>query len=306
MLTEIYVEIDDFCKANSKMIEQTWKTTGLLKKPHPSQLSLSEVTTILVYYHLSVYRNFQSYYEEHVLKDLRRDFPDAVSYGRFVQLIPRCLVVVMMFLQYRCSQSKATGIYYGDSYPLPSCHPKRVHQHRVMKGFANWGKTSVGWFYGMKCHIVINELGQLMNCYVTSGNIADNNVKVLFLLTRNLWGCFFGDKGYMLNEEKRDFLEKQGGLKFFTKARKNMKKQDLELAPKLWLKKRGVVESVINLHKNSCDVSHTRHRSPVNAIVNLFAGLIGYSYLQRKPSTSIHIEKYLIDLPKNKEMALAA
>ena len=35
------------------------------------------------------------------------------------------------------------------------------------------GKTSVNWFFGFKLHIAVNELGQLLNVTLTSGNIND-------------------------------------------------------------------------------------------------------------------------------------
>jgi len=297
MLVEIYVEIDDIIKEHAAEIEKGMKHLKLIGKAYPTKLSLSEVLTILVYYHHSGYKNFKVYYNDYVLEDLRRDFPDAVSYSHFVNLIPRTVVGAMFVLQEQMKQSKRTGVYYGDSYPIPVCHPKRVHQHKVMRGFASWGKTSVGWFFGLKCHLVINQFGEMISCTLTSGSVADNNAGLLFALTKELMGYFFGDKGYLLNEEKRTFLERDGALRFITKVRKNMKQQDLELEPRLWLKKRGVVESVIALQKNHLEVAHTRHRSPTNAFAHIFAGLVAYNFLQRKPATRINLEKYMIEQP---------
>lgn len=305
MVAEIYVQIDDIIKENREEVIRAMRHLDLIGRDYPTKLSLSEVMTLLIYYHHSGYKCFKSYYNDCVLYDLRRDFPDVVSYSHFVNLIPRALVGLMFALAHQMKQSKSTGIYYGDSYPIPACHPKRVHQHKVMRGFADWGKTSVGWFYGLKCHVVINHLGELMSCTISSGSVADNDAGLLFRLTKELLGYFFGDKGYMLNEDKRNFLERDGELKFVTKVRKNMKKQNLELEPKLWLKKRGVVESVIDIHKRHLEVAHTRHRSASHAFVNIFAGLVAYNFLQRKPSTKICIERYLLRQAE-KPLAIAA
>ena len=49
MLVEIYVEVDDFCKSNEEIICEWLKSTGFAKKNHPSQMTLSEVMTILIY-----------------------------------------------------------------------------------------------------------------------------------------------------------------------------------------------------------------------------------------------------------------
>lgn len=297
MLVEIYVEIDDFCKTNQEIIRKSLRESGLIKKAHPCRLSLSEVMTILVHYHQSYYKDFKHYYTEYVQQDLKRDFPDLVSYTRFVELIPRAFLPLCLFLSYRCRLSKRTGIYYIDSAPWAACHPKRAHQHKVMRGFAQWGKTSVGWFFGLKYHLIVNQFGELMNFYISAGNVSDNNAKVLFLLTKDLLGWLFGDKGYLLSQAKKELLEREGALRIFTKCRKNMKKQDMPLAATLWIRKRGIIESVIDLTKNACDAVHSRHRSPVNAFSNLFAALVAYSFRQRKPSTKIKLEAHLLSVP---------
>lgn len=72
--------------------------------------------------------------------------------------------------------------------------------------------------YGLKYHLIINQKGELMNFYISSGNISDANAKVLFLLTKNLKGWLFGDKGYLIGNEKRDLLEKDGLLRIFSKC----------------------------------------------------------------------------------------
>ena len=299
MLVEIYVEIDDFCKTDERILK-AWSKA----KPGPSpKLSLSEVMTILVYYHHQSYKNFKSYYTEYVQNHLKQDFPDLVSYNRFIELVPRAFLPMCLFLNYRCSLSTATGIYFIDSAPWKVCHPKRAHQHKVMRGFSQWGKTSVGWFFGLKYHLVINQNGELMNFYISSGNVSDANAKVLFLLTKNLKGWLFGDRGYLLNIEKRDLLERDGLLHIFSKCRKNMKKQNIGLEPSLWIRKRGVIESVIDITKNTCNAVHTRHRSPENAFTNLLASLVAYSFLPKKPSTVINLEARLLPIPKSCEMA---
>ena len=182
MLTEIYrtggpVDVDDFCKAKMLLIAKTLHHCGAYKKLHPGQLTLSEVMTILVYYHLYPYKNFKAYYTRHVSQDLKGDFPDLVSYDRFIALIPRTLIPLMLYLAHRCQRSLRTG----DSTPLAACHPKRAHQHQTMNGFASWGKTSVGWFFGLKLYLLINNLGQLVQVRLTTASIHDANPKYFFI-----------------------------------------------------------------------------------------------------------------------------
>lgn len=294
MLVEIYVDVDDFCKAQRSLLAKALRHCGAYKKLHPSQLTLSEIMTILIHYHLSPYKNFKAYYMHYVCQDLRRDFPDLVCYDRFVALIPRTLIPMMLYLADRCSRSLRTGIYYVDSTPLAVCHPKRAHQHRTMKSFASWGKTSVGWFYGLKVHLLINHLGQIVQVRITSGSTHDANLRVLYQLTHDLVGWVFGDKGYLLNTDKKDFLERDGELIIAAKPRKGMAKADWPLAAKRYAKKRGLVETVIGQTKAVCNMEHTRHRSEVNAFVNVYASLVAYSFYDRKPRAKVDISDRLI------------
>lgn len=287
MLVEIYVDVDDFCKAQRSLLAKALRHCGAYKKLHSSQLTLSEIMTILIHYHLSPYKNFKVYYTTHVCQDLRRDFPGLVSYDRFVALIPRTLIPMMLYLADRCGRSLRTGIYYVDSTPLAACHPKRVHQHRTMKGFASWGKTSVGWFYGLKVHLLINHLGQIVHVRITSGSTHDANLRVLYQLTHDLVGWVFGDKGYLLNTEKKDFLERQGELFLAAKPRKGMAKAGWPLLAKRYARKRGLVETVIGQTKSVCNMEHTRHRSQFNAFVNVYASLVAYSFYDRKPMAHV-------------------
>lgn len=294
MLTEIYCDVDDFCKAQRSLIAKALRHCGAYKKNHPSQLTLSEVMTILIYYHLSPFKNFKAYYTRHVWVDLKSDFPDLVSYDRFLVLIPRTLIPLMLYLADRCRRSIRTGIYFIDSTPVIACHPKRAHQHKTMKGFASWGKTSVGWFFGVKVHLLINNLGELIHVRITGGSTHDANTKVLFHLTNDLVGWVFGDKGYLLNADKQAFIQQEGRLIFAAKPRRGMPAPDLPVGAKKWAKKRGLIETVIGQTKQVCDLEHTRHRSASNAFVNVYASLVAYSFYERKPVARVDISDRLL------------
>jgi hypothetical protein len=63
-----------------------------------------------------------------------------------------------------------------------------------------------------------------------------------------------------------------------------MKNKLMLMDEKLLLAKRGMIESALDIMMTVCDIDHTRHRSPINAMVNLFAGLSAYTYLDKLPS----------------------
>lgn len=140
----------------------------------------------------------------------------------------------------------------------------------------------MGWFYGFKLFILINATGELMNALVEPGNVADNSAPLMRRLFKRIKGLLFADKGFINGKVAGELMDK--GLQLITKVRKNMKNVLMRMEHKLLLMKRGVIESVNDILKTVCDVDHSRHRSPVNMLVNTYAALIAYSTLDRKPS----------------------
>ncbi|GAB3702275.1 hypothetical protein GCM10027592_31530 [Spirosoma flavus] len=149
---------------------------------------------------------------------------------------------------------------------------------------ATRGKSSTGWFFGLKLHLVINQLGQPVSFLLTPSNIADNNHQVLHYLLDHLQGHCIGDKGY-LSALFEEFYER--GLHLITKIRTKMKNQLLPLSHKLKLRKRALIESVNDLLMSVFDIDHTRHRNPYYAIAHVLSGLIAYCFYPNKPSVFI-------------------
>lgn len=275
-LIEIFCQIDDFCQN----VANWAKENEVHCVSFHGQMQVSELLTILVFYHHSGYKNFQYYYQSFVLGDGASCFPRAVSYKRFLTLIPRCFNHLLVLAHVQCIiKSQKTGVYFADSKKLPVCDNRRIHSNRVFKGIANRGKSSTGWFYGLKLHLVINNLGQVINFLVTPANVSDN--KVLEKLFENIKGECYADKGYLTKLFQKFFNK---GLHIVSKIRNNMKNQLMPLQQKWWLMKRGVIESVNDLLMTVFDIDHTRHRSPINAITHAIAGLIAYSFYDVKPS----------------------
>ncbi len=98
-------------------------------------------------------------------------FPKLVSYNRFVTWMPCCMLLLCCYLK-TCFGAD-TGISFVDATSLKVCHPPRIGSHRVFKGIAARGKTSVDWIYGLKLHLAVNECGALLNITVTPGNTDD-------------------------------------------------------------------------------------------------------------------------------------
>lgn len=280
-VTEIFCDIDDFCKAYLKSRSSYLLPNPDRKRDRTMQMSLSEIATIIVLFQMSHYRTFKDFYCGCILQAMQKDFPDALSYTRFIACKSAALMLLTAYLLSKTG--KPTGLYYIDSTSLRVCHNKRIYRNKVFQGIAERSKSTMGWFYGFKLHLVINHQGELVNFCLTKGNVDDR--AVVRKLMANLKGLAAGDKGY-LGQALADDLAKQD-LKFVTKVRKNMKKKMHSAFEKFFLKQRGIVETIIDQLKNWYQVEHSRHRSPINFLVNTVAALIAYTWRSHKPGIKL-------------------
>jgi Transposase DDE domain len=277
-LVAMFCDIDDFCKVFEPIYSQRLLQNGQRQRVRQGQLSLSEIMTIIVSFHASHYRDFKHYYTEYVEEHLRPYFPALLSYSRFVELMPRALVPLCSYLHTR--KGRCTGITFVDSTPLAVCHTKRIAGHKVFDGYATRGKCSMGWYFGFKLHLMVNDQGELLAFRVSPGEVDDRDP--VERMAEALWGHLYGDRGY-ISKVLHDALW-ANGLKLITLIRRNMKPRLMRLWDRLMLRKRGLIESVNDQLKNISQIEHSRHRSLTGFMVNLVAGLIAYTYQPTKPS----------------------
>ena len=193
ILTELYCVVDDFCQAFLPEFESHLLAEHTSTYHRPCRLSSAEIMTLLIYFHQSGYRNFKQYYTEHVAVYLKKEFPHLVSYNRFVELMPTVLMPLCFFIH--CQHKTDTGIYFIDATPIRVCHIKRASSNRVFKQLARKSKSTMGWYFGFKLHIVVNDKGELMAFSITKAT-TDDRVPVT-QLTQALSGKLIGDKGYL-------------------------------------------------------------------------------------------------------------
>jgi hypothetical protein len=173
-LISIFCETDDFCKEFEKYCQHRLlpSKNNTTKRGPKCGLVISEIMTILVLFQMVGYRDFKTFYYGYLTVYFHQYFPELPSYNRFVELINRAIFPLAIFSQLK--GGKRTGIYYIDSSCLPVCHLKRLYRHKTFKEIGKFGRTSVGWFFGMKLHLVTNNFGQLISFKITKGNRADN------------------------------------------------------------------------------------------------------------------------------------
>ena len=276
-LRELYCHVDDFCQAWARQQPQVLTSSSGQGVRQPG-LSESEIMTIVIHFHQSGYRHFKAYYVEQVQAHLQAEFPHLVSYSRFVTIMQRVVVLLWAYAQAGCGS--CSGIAFVDSTALRVCTNRRINRHKVFAGLAARGQCSLGWFYGFKLHLVINEYGEVLAFTLTSGNVDDR--KPVPQMVKRLFGKLFGDKGYLSQPLVETLLEQ--GLHLITGIRANMKNRLMLMSDKLLLRKRYIIETVNDQLKNQSQIEHSRHRSPVNFVVNVLAGLIAYMWQPKKPA----------------------
>jgi hypothetical protein len=209
---------------------------------------------------------------------LQSEFPNLVTYERFVALMPSAFGPLSAYL--KSLYGKCTGISFADSTALAVCDNHRIHNHKVFQGVAQRGKGSMGWFYGLKLHLIVNDRGEILACRVTAGNVDDR--KPIPELCKELFGKLIADRGYISQALFEQLLD-TFGVQLITRIKSNMKNRLMPLVDKLLLRKRSIIESVVDQLKNISQIEHTRHRSPINCFINILAALIAYCHQPKKP-----------------------
>jgi hypothetical protein len=284
-IVALFCDLDDFYQAFVPIWQRHLLPAPGRHRRRACRLSASEIMTLVIFFQDSDYRTFKHFYRKEVYRHWRAEFPNLVSYQRFIECLPSVLVPLAAYLETRLGTTH--GIAFIDSLPLPVCHNRRIYNHQVFAGMAQRGKSSVDWFYGFKLHFVINDEGALLAVRFTPGNVDDRTP--VPDLAEGLWGKLFGDRGYL----SQDLFERlqQTGVQLITKLKRNMKNKLMPLWDKLLLQKRALIESVGEQMKHVCQIAHTRHRSVYNAFVHTSAALVAYTWREHKPSLHLTDEE---------------
>lgn len=281
-ITELFCFVDDFYKT----IKNEMESHQICNKGKPKTvtripgLTGSEIMTIMLMFQESPCRNFKYFYKSY-LQLYRPEFPKTPTYERFISLMPRVLYLLTILLC--CLLRRNSKIAYMDSTSLNVCHPKRIRSNKVFKGLAKLGKSTKGWFFGFKLHIIIDDKGNLMRAKLTKGNVDDR--AVIPQMTADMTGLMFADKGYISNPLFMRLLAR--GLKLITGIKQNMKNILMSWNEKILLRKRSLVETVFDYLKNKFMLEHSRHRSFINMLLHIVSTLIAYQLKPTKPQISM-------------------
>jgi hypothetical protein len=173
-LVERFCEFDDF----GQNIRAEWEAYLGADGPVPERkhgpeagLCDSDIMTLVVLDHRSRFKTFKTFDNGIVLQLRRPYFWHAPCYERFITLTKRVWALRALFLASRMGQKP--DIDYIDRTALPVCHNRRIAKHRVVAGLAARGKTSRGWVFGFKRHLVFNHRREIVALKLTPGNVSD-------------------------------------------------------------------------------------------------------------------------------------
>lgn len=280
-VTEIFFIVDEFLQVFNKYLKRYLvEDKNSKRRNRKYTMSDSEIITILILYHLYNYKNFKSYYLECVQVRMKHLFPNTVSYNRFLELREKVFFPMVCLLKNKLL-SKCTGKSFVDSTTLKVCDIHRVYIHKTFKHYAIKGKSSMGWFYGFKLHIICNDKGEIINFMVTKGNVDDREPLKNKYFLKDIKGKIYADRGYVSSEIFSKLYEQ--GIELITKLRSNMKNKLMDIKDRILLNHRGLIESLNNKLKSGCQIEHTRHRSLGGFLTNIITSLCAYHFMPNKP-----------------------
>ncbi len=265
ILMTIYWFVDDFLASSLKMlkpaIEERAKITNKNPPMKQRKLSLSEIVTLGIFRFYVGTTNWKDFYW-HIHTYHGRDFPDLPCYSKFIDAVnfasPLAFFLCHSFAYFFGKQTSFNDPKFADSSKLQVCGIKREFTHKVCRDIAAKSKSSMGWFYGFKLHIVSNRLMQILGMTITAGNKDDR--KGLSHIWNSIFGLIVADGGYVGKEFSAK--ARRLGKHLLTGVRANMKKIMTSHQHRL-LKLRQSVETIFSVLKLRFHMEITLPRSPL-------------------------------------------
>lgn len=268
-LVEVFCEADDFCKAFREQFEEHLLGTGPAHGDPNLDYAIAKPSRSC-WFCIVPGSSISKAFTTAPMAVLRQYFLGMPCYERFVAIHKQAFAVLAFFTLSRMGQKR--GIYYIDSTALPVCHNRRINRHKTFAALAERGKTTMGWFFGFKLHLVFNDINEIVAFRLTQGNVSDT--APVPSLTRNLIGKLFGDKGYIGKKLAEELLRR--GLALFTRVRKNMKSLPISMIDKALLNACNMAETIIGKIKVFSSLCLPRHRLPINGFLHILAAIAAY------------------------------
>jgi hypothetical protein len=189
-MTEIYCFVDDYLKRHPHRAQ--WRRSP----NHQPRFADAEVITIALLQSALGCPTLKKVYSL-VRENWQGAFPQLCSYKQWMQRLHALTQIIGQLLgSVTLKLAEADNFYLIDSKPLPVCHPVRHGRVRLLReDGAYFGKTSKGWFFGFKLHLLIAERGHILGAVLTPGNWTDREPTLALCLAVE-GGAALADMGY--------------------------------------------------------------------------------------------------------------
>ncbi len=284
--TELFCVIDDFFLKFEAIYWQFLKQKRGSLRIRTAQLTISEICFIAIWYKCSYFNNFKAFFvwlkedKSHLFKYL----PCSQRMIHLINMHQIALHALHVSLM-KCQDKQYLWI---DSTTLPVCKNQRIQRHKSLAKIATRGKSSMGWFYGCKLHIVMNQLGEIACSALSNGHVAD--IKMVEQLVNGLEAKIYADRGYISQDLKIRLQEKSVNL--ITYHRKNMQTIQLTASDEYHLRQRNKIETLFSLLKGKYNLVTSKARSIHGFLSGIYTSLCAYQ-LTHSNKPIIHIMESL-------------
>lgn len=273
---------DDFCKEFALQQEKdTIEDKNIRHRNKPNHMGNAKIMV----FHSGSFHCFKHYYKEYVCKHLQHLFSDLLSYNRFVEQKKEVLLPLTIFIK-KVLQGTCIGLSFVDSTPLRVCCNQRILVHKTFERLAERRKGSMGWFFEFKLHLIINDKGEILNFMFSLGNVDNRAPLKQGKFLKNIKEKLCTDKEYIIQGLFKDLF--LNGIQLVTKVKNNMRNSLMNIADKILLRKRALIETVNDELKNITQIEHSRHCSFSNFITNSLSAITAYCFFKKKPAIDVN------------------
>lgn len=275
LLISIYCFVEDFHQTLLSSIRFSLTRPSQGRPPLKTRnLSVTELVTLALFKQFTGHKNWKSFYR-YIKTYHAQDFPQLPEYHNFVgsmnALSPYAVVLLTAFCSCFRRQTTKEHLKIADSTKLAVCNIKREFSHKVCKGLARKSKSTMGWFYGFKLHLVCNQLMQILECRILTATIDDR--VALEMMWHYIFGLIVADAGY-LGKSRAEKARAQGKI-LFTTVKANMKKLMTGGQHDL-LKARQIIETVFSVLKLRLGIETNLPRSSLGYFAHYVWCLVAY------------------------------
>ncbi|MFR9679235.1 MULTISPECIES: IS982 family transposase [unclassified Acinetobacter] len=280
--TELFCLIDDFFLKFEPIYWKFLKQNFRCLRIRSARLSISEIVFIAIWYKCSHFNNFKAFFTamKHNYSHLFKSLP---CYQRMIHLI-NTHQLALHALHYALMKKYKSHYLWIDSTTLPVCKNQRIQRHKSMISIATRGKSSMGWFFGCKLHLMMNQSGDIVSTALSNGHTAD--IKMVEQLVEGLKAKLYADRGYISQELKLKLKDQY--IDLITYHRRNMQLVQLSKEDEYHLKQRNKIETLFSLLKGTYNLVTSKARSVTGYFAGIYASLCAYQLChQNKPTIQV-------------------